>query len=40
MLQTGSSKADRREFLSEFYSTARATLIHEWHPVEIAKATF
>jgi hypothetical protein len=38
--QTGSSEVERRAFLNTFHIQARAAMIHDWEPVEVAEALF
>ena len=38
--QTGSKDIERRSFLSDSLRSARAALVHEWHPVEVREPLF
>lgn len=40
MAQTGTGEVERRQFLNAFHVEARAALIHDWEPVEVAEALF
>ena len=40
MTQVGLTEADRRAYLIDFHTRARAALIHEWEPRELREALF
>jgi hypothetical protein len=38
--QTGKSEEARRGFLQDWHNSARATLLHQWEPVDVREEDF